>query len=64
MAGAGDGAERRGLRAGGMIAGRIGTSSAAAGCLFGLAYGDALGKPTEFLTVAEIVAPLRAGRPA
>jgi ADP-ribosylglycohydrolase len=28
--------------------------SAASGCLFGLAYGDALGKPTEFLTVAEI----------
>lgn len=25
------------------------------GCLFGLAYGDALGRPTEFLTVAEIV---------
>ncbi|GAB3932144.1 ADP-ribosylglycohydrolase family protein [Micromonospora vulcania] len=29
-------------------------STTAAGCLFGLAYGDALGKPTEFLTVAEI----------
>ena len=28
--------------------------TAASGCLFGLAYGDALGKPTEFLTVAEI----------
>src|SRR4051812_7974144 len=26
-----------------------------AGCLFGLAVGDALGAPTEFLTVAEIV---------
>lgn len=26
----------------------------AQGCLFGLAYGDALGKPTEFLTVAQI----------
>lgn len=26
----------------------------ASGCLFGLAYGDALGKPTEFRTVAEI----------
>jgi ADP-ribosylglycohydrolase len=26
----------------------------ASGCLFGLAYGDALGKPTEFLTVPEI----------
>jgi ADP-ribosylglycohydrolase len=26
----------------------------ASGCLFGLAFGDALGKPTEFLTVAEI----------
>ncbi|MEV2239895.1 ADP-ribosylglycohydrolase family protein [Micromonospora sp. NPDC049891] len=26
----------------------------AAGSLFGLAYGDALGRPTEFLTVAEI----------
>lgn len=29
-------------------------SMAASGCLFGLAYGDALGKPTEFLSVAEI----------
>lgn len=28
----------------------------ASGCLFGLAYGDALGRPTEFLTVAEIEA--------
>ncbi|MFJ8577428.1 ADP-ribosylglycohydrolase family protein [Micromonospora sp. NPDC093277] len=27
----------------------------ASGSFFGLAYGDALGKPTEFLTVAEIV---------
>ncbi|MCW3818469.1 ADP-ribosylglycohydrolase family protein [Micromonospora sp. DR5-3] len=27
----------------------------ASGSLFGLAYGDALGRPTEFLTVAEIV---------
>ncbi|SCG37977.1 ADP-ribosylglycohydrolase family protein [Micromonospora inositola] len=27
----------------------------ASGSLFGLAYGDALGKPTEFLSVAEIV---------
>jgi ADP-ribosylglycohydrolase len=26
----------------------------ASGCLFGLAYGDALGKPTEFLTVEQI----------
>lgn len=26
----------------------------ASGCLFGLAYGDALGKPTEFMTVSEI----------
>jgi ADP-ribosylglycohydrolase len=30
------------------------TSDAASGSLFGLAYGDALGKPTEFLTIAEI----------
>jgi ADP-ribosylglycohydrolase len=29
-------------------------STAALGCLFGLAYGDALGKPTEFMTVADI----------
>ncbi|GAA4736137.1 hypothetical protein Prum_097120 [Phytohabitans rumicis] len=29
-------------------------STAATACLFGLAYGDALGKPTEFLTVAAI----------
>jgi ADP-ribosylglycohydrolase len=35
---------------------RAATPDTAAGCLFGLAYGDALGKPTEFLTVAEIVA--------
>jgi ADP-ribosylglycohydrolase len=27
----------------------------ATGCLFGLAYGDALGAPTEFRTVAEII---------
>jgi ADP-ribosylglycohydrolase len=26
----------------------------ASGCLFGLAYGDALGRPTEFLTIAQI----------
>ena len=31
------------------------TDRRAAGSLFGLAYGDALGKPTEFLTVTEIV---------
>ncbi|MGC4896371.1 ADP-ribosylglycohydrolase family protein [Micromonospora sp. DT31] len=31
------------------------TARRAAGSLFGLAYGDALGKPTEFLTVTEIV---------
>ncbi|MEV0002100.1 ADP-ribosylglycohydrolase family protein [Micromonospora sp. NPDC050980] len=31
------------------------TDRRAAGSLFGLAYGDALGKPTEFLTVGEIV---------
>ncbi|MEU7585274.1 ADP-ribosylglycohydrolase family protein [Micromonospora sp. NPDC049230] len=30
------------------------SSQRASGSLFGLAYGDALGKPTEFLTVAEI----------
>ncbi|MEU7611977.1 ADP-ribosylglycohydrolase family protein [Micromonospora sp. NPDC049204] len=30
------------------------SSLRASGSLFGLAYGDALGKPTEFLTVAEI----------
>lgn len=29
-------------------------STSAAGCLFGLAYGDALGKPTEFMTIAQI----------
>ncbi|QGN51016.1 ADP-ribosylglycohydrolase family protein [Micromonospora sp. WMMC415] len=39
-----------------MIAGMTDPSlRRAAGSLFGLAYGDALGKPTEFLTVAEIV---------
>ena len=35
----------------------------AAGSLFGLAYGDALGKPTEFLTVAEIVRRYGPGGP-
>jgi ADP-ribosylglycohydrolase len=30
------------------------TGSRAAGAMFGLAYGDALGAPTEFLTMAEI----------
>ncbi|MFC5001176.1 ADP-ribosylglycohydrolase family protein [Dactylosporangium cerinum] len=29
-------------------------STSASGCLFGLAYGDALGKPTEFMTVSAI----------
>ncbi|MFY1636417.1 ADP-ribosylglycohydrolase family protein [Solwaraspora sp. WMMB335] len=29
-------------------------SDRASGCLFGLAYGDALGSPTEFMTIAEI----------
>lgn len=29
-------------------------STEASGCLFGLAYGDALGKPTEFMTVTQI----------
>ncbi|MCM0679171.1 ADP-ribosylglycohydrolase family protein [Micromonospora phytophila] len=39
-----------------MITGVIDSSRRlAAGSLFGLAYGDALGKDTEFLTVAEIV---------
>jgi ADP-ribosylglycohydrolase len=45
--------------------------NAASGTLFGLAYGDALGKPTEFLTYGEIIAvygpagPRRlTGRPA
>ncbi|MEO3769937.1 ADP-ribosylglycohydrolase family protein [Micromonospora sp. B9E7] len=38
-----------------MMAAVIHTSALrASGSLFGLAYGDALGKPTEFLTVAEI----------
>ncbi|WP_026184745.1 ADP-ribosylglycohydrolase family protein [Salinispora vitiensis] len=32
------------------------TSNAASGCLFGLAYGDALGGPTEFMTVPDIQA--------
>jgi ADP-ribosylglycohydrolase len=35
----------------------------ASGCLFGLAYGDALGKPTEFLDVAEIVRRYGPGGP-
>ncbi|SCE66853.1 ADP-ribosylglycohydrolase [Micromonospora mirobrigensis] len=44
------------MTAPGIITGVIDSSPRrAAGSLFGLAYGDALGKPTEFLTVAEIV---------
>ncbi len=35
----------------------------AAGCLFGLAYGDALGAPTEFLSVAQIEARWGRGGP-
>ncbi len=38
-------------------------STSASGCLFGLAYGDALGKPTEFLTVEAIVARYGPGGP-
>lgn len=35
--------------------GRASREGRVAGCLFGLAFGDALGAPTEFLPVAEIV---------
>ena len=35
----------------------------AAGTLFGLAYGDALGRTTEFLTVADIVQRYGPGGP-
>jgi ADP-ribosylglycohydrolase len=35
--------------------GRASREERVAGCLFGLAFGDALGAPTEFLPVAEIV---------
>lgn len=35
----------------------------ATGSLFGLAYGDALGKPTEFLTVAQVVSRYGAAGP-
>ena len=35
--------------------GRVSRTDRIAGCLFGLAFGDALGAPTEFLSVAEIV---------
>lgn len=35
--------------------GLLSRESRVAGCLFGLALGDALGAPTEFLTVAEIL---------
>ncbi|HEX8283473.1 MAG TPA: ADP-ribosylglycohydrolase family protein [Pyrinomonadaceae bacterium] len=34
---------------------RVSREDRVAGCLFGLAFGDALGAPTEFLTVAEIL---------
>lgn len=39
------------------------SSTTASGCLFGLAFGDALGKPTEFMTVAEIRAAYGGGGP-
>jgi ADP-ribosylglycohydrolase len=35
----------------------------ASGCLFGLAYGDALGKPTEFMRYPEIVRAYGSGGP-
>src|SRR5690349_18239053 len=35
----------------------------ATGSLFGLAYGDALGKPTEFRTVAQIISRYGPGGP-
>ena len=38
-----------------MESGRASREERVAGCLFGLAFGDALGAPTEFLPVAEIV---------
>ena len=38
-----------------MEKGHISVEGRAAGCLFGLAFGDALGAPTEFLSVAEIL---------
>lgn len=38
-----------------METGRISRESRVAGCLFGLAFGDALGAPTEFLSVNEIL---------
>ncbi|MGI5184934.1 ADP-ribosylglycohydrolase family protein [Dactylosporangium sp. CA-152071] len=38
-------------------------STTASGCLFGLAYGDALGKPTEFMTIDAIVARYGPGGP-
>ena len=34
---------------------RVSREDRVVGCLFGLAFGDALGAPTEFLTVAEIL---------
>ena len=38
------------------------TGDRASGCLFGLAYGDALGAPTEFLPYDRIVARHGPGR--
>ena len=35
--------------------GGVSRADRVAGCLFGLAFGDALGAPTEFLSVAEIL---------
>jgi ADP-ribosylglycohydrolase len=61
---AGREARRRRVRGEDNAADRLAVrSSTASGCLFGLAYGDALGKPTEFLAVEEIVARFGAGGP-
>lgn len=38
-----------------MLSRRISKESRVAGCLYGVAFGDAFGAPTEFLSVDEIL---------
>src|SRR5262249_10312556 len=42
----------------------MGSNSKTAGCLFGLAFGDALGAPAEFMSYEQIIRRCPAGGPA
>jgi ADP-ribosylglycohydrolase len=46
-----------------MMGGRISRANRIAGCLYGLAFGDAFGAPTEFLSVGEILRRWPGGGP-